>query len=63
MHFSIQVFAIKSRVHLRRGFHDNGFARTILLVKPTEPFLETVRLDKFPYENVDLTQYYGRPAF
>jgi microcystin degradation protein MlrC len=60
-----QTFAIKSRVHFRRGFHDNGFAKTILLVEPTEPFLGTVRLDKLPYENVDLKQYYpyGNPAF
>jgi microcystin degradation protein MlrC len=55
---AFQVMAIKSRVHFRRGFHDNGFARTILLVEPTEPFLGTVRLDKLPYENVDLSQYY-----
>jgi microcystin degradation protein MlrC len=62
---AFQIMAIKSRVHFRRGFHDNGFAKTILLVEPTEPFLGTVRLDKLPYENVDLTQYYpyGNPAF
>jgi microcystin degradation protein MlrC len=62
---AFQVFAIKSRVHFRRGFHDNGFAKTILLVEPTEPFLGTVRLDKLPYENFDLKQYYpyGNPAF
>jgi microcystin degradation protein MlrC len=62
---SFDVFAIKSRVHFRRGFDDNGFARTILLVEPSEPFLGTVRLDKLPYENVDLTQYYpyGNPVF
>ncbi len=60
-----QVIAIKSRVHFRRGFHDNGFAKTILLVEPTEPFLGTVRLDKLPYENVDLKQFYpyGSPTF
>jgi hypothetical protein len=36
-----------------------------LLVEPTEPFLGTVRLDKLPYENVDLTQFYpyGNPVF
>ena len=62
---TFQVMAIKSRVHFRRGFHDNGFAKTILLVEPTEPFLGAVRLDKLPYENVDLKQYYpyGNPAF
>jgi microcystin degradation protein MlrC len=62
---AFQVMAIKSRVHFRRGFHDNGFAKTILLVEPTEPFLGTVHLDKLPYENVDLKSYYpyGDPAF
>lgn len=62
---AFEVFAIKSRVHFRRGFHDNGFAKTILLVEPTEPFLGTVRLDKLPYQNVDLTQFYpyGNPTF
>lgn len=62
---AFQVWAIKSRVHFRRGFHDNGFAKTILLVEPAEPFLGTVRLDGLPYENVDLKRYYpyGNPVF
>jgi microcystin degradation protein MlrC len=53
-----KVFAIKSRVHFRRGFDDSGFARTILLVEPEQPFLGTVRLDALPYRNVDVTKYY-----
>lgn len=59
------IIAIKSRVHFRRGFDDSGFARTILLVEPPEPFLGTVQLDGLPYENVDLTQFYpyGNPIF
>jgi microcystin degradation protein MlrC len=62
---TFKVIAIKSRVHFRRGFHDNGFARTILLVEPTQPFLGTVHLDALAYENVDLKQFYpyGNPAF
>src|SRR3984893_130256 len=62
---AFEVMAIKSRVHFRRGFDDNGFAKTILLVEPDQPFLGTTRLDKLPYEHVDLTQYYpyGKPAF
>lgn len=62
---AFKVFAIKSRVHFRRGFDDNGFAKTILLVEPPEPFLGTVHLDALPYENIDLKQYYpyGNPAF
>jgi len=62
---AFEIMAIKSRVHFRRGFHDNGFAKTILLVEPAEPFLGTVHLDKLPYENVDLKNYYpyGNPVF
>jgi microcystin degradation protein MlrC len=62
---AFKVFAIKSRVHFRRGFHDNGFAKTILLVEPVEPFLGTTRLDALPYKNVDLKKFYpyGDPAF
>ncbi|MBS0550364.1 MAG: M81 family metallopeptidase [Proteobacteria bacterium] len=53
-----KVFAIKSRVHFRRGFDDSGFARTILLVEPVDPFLGTVRLDALPYKNVDVKKFY-----
>jgi microcystin degradation protein MlrC len=53
-----KVFAIKSRVHFRRGFDDSGFARTILLVEPEQPFLGTVRLEALPYENVDISKFY-----
>ncbi|MGE0425433.1 MAG: M81 family metallopeptidase [Reyranellaceae bacterium] len=53
-----KAFAIKSRVHFRRGFDDSGFARTILLVEPVEPFLGTVRLEGLPYRNVDLKAFY-----
>lgn len=62
---SFEIMAIKSRVHFRRGFDDNGFAKTILLVEPEQPFLGTTRLEGLPYRNVDLTQYYpyGNPAF
>jgi microcystin degradation protein MlrC len=62
---AFEAFAIKSRVHFRRGFHDSGFAKTILLVEPTEPFLGTVHLHALPYENVDLKRFYpyGEPAF
>jgi microcystin degradation protein MlrC len=60
-----KVFAIKSRVHFRRGFDDSGFAKTILLVEPEQPFLGTVRLDALPYENVDVKKFhpYGDVSF
>src|SRR5690242_16043964 len=53
-----KIFAIKSRVHFRRGFDDSGFARTILLVEPEQPFLGTVRLEALPYRNVDISKFY-----
>ena len=52
------VIAIKSRVHFRRGFDDSGFAPTILLVEPDEPFLGTVRLDALPYEHLAVSEFY-----
>ncbi len=52
------VIAIKSRVHFRRGFDDSGFAPTILLVEPEEPFLGTVRLEALPYRNLTLRDFY-----
>ncbi len=62
---AFDVFCIKSRVHFRRGFDDSGFAKTILLVEPDEPFLGTIRLDGLPYRNVDLQSFYpyGNPVF
>jgi microcystin degradation protein MlrC len=62
---AFHAFAIKSRVHFRKGFDDNGFAKTILLVEPPGAFLGTVHLDALPYRNVDLKKFYpyGEPVF
>lgn len=62
---SFDVIAIKSRAHFRRGFDDNGWAKTILLVEPLEPFLGTIRLEALPYKHADLKQFYpyGNPTF
>ena len=59
------VIAIKSRVQFRRGFDDNGFAPTILLVEPPEPFMGTVHLDALAYKHLTLADYYpyGNPSF
>jgi microcystin degradation protein MlrC len=61
---AFDVIALKSRVHFRRGFEDSGYARTILLVEPDEPFLGTVRLEALPYRNLRLADFhpYGAPA-
>jgi microcystin degradation protein MlrC len=53
-----KVFAIKSRVHFRRGFHDNGYAPTILLVEPDQPFVGTIHLEALPYKHLDLKKFY-----
>jgi microcystin degradation protein MlrC len=53
-----KVFAIKSRVHFRRGFHDNGYAPTILLVEPLEPYVGTLRLEALPRKFNDLKKFY-----
>ena len=62
---SFDVIAIKSRAHFRRGFDDNGWAKTILLVEPLEPFLGTIRLEALPYKHADLKRFYpyGNPTF
>jgi microcystin degradation protein MlrC len=53
-----KAYAIKSRVHFRRGFYDSGFAKTILLVEPEQPFLGTVHLEALPYKFLDLKKFY-----
>jgi microcystin degradation protein MlrC len=52
------VIALKSRVHFRRGFDDSGFAPTILLVEPEEPFLGTARLEALDYQHLDPRSFY-----
>jgi len=53
-----QAIAIKSRVHFRRGYYDSGYAKTILLVEPEQPFLGTVRIDALPYKHLDVNKFY-----
>jgi microcystin degradation protein MlrC len=53
-----KVYAIKSRVHFRRGFDDSGFAPTIVLVEPEAPWLGTARLEFLPYEDVEIEAFY-----
>jgi len=59
------VYAIKSRVHFRRGFDDTGFAPTILIVDPPGDFLGTTRIDALEFENVRIEDFYpfGDPAW
>ncbi len=59
------VFAIKSRAHFRRGFDDSGYASTILLVEPPQPFLGTTGLEALTFAHLRLADYfpYGNPVF
>ncbi len=52
------VFVIKSRVHFRRGFDENGYANTIIIADAPGPFVGTIHLDALPYEHVELTDFY-----
>jgi len=52
------VVAIKSRVHFRRGYYDNGWAKTILLVEPLQPYVGTIRLEALPRKFQDLKKFY-----
>jgi len=52
------TWVLKSRAHFRRGFDDNSFAKTILIVDAPGPYLGTVHLDALPYRNVDLKRLF-----
>ena len=52
------TWVIKSRAHFRRGFDDNGFAKTIMIVDAPGPYLGTIHLDALPYQNVDITKLF-----
>jgi microcystin degradation protein MlrC len=60
-----KVIVLKSRVHFRRGFDDNGYAKTILIAEPPGGGLGTVHLDQLPYEHLILKNYYpyGNPQY
>jgi len=60
-----KVIVLKSRVHFRRGFDDNGYAKTILITEPPGGGLGTVHLEQLPYEHLILKNYYpyGNPKY
>ncbi|MBM4169981.1 MAG: M81 family metallopeptidase [Ignavibacteria bacterium] len=47
---TIDIIVLKSRVHFRRGYDDNGFAKTIILVDA--PGLGPADLSGIPYKNI-----------
>jgi len=52
------TWVLKSRAHFRRGFDDNGYAKTIVIVDAPAPYVGTIHLDKLPYRNVALDKFY-----
>jgi len=53
-----KAFAIKSRVHFRRGYYDNGYAKTILLCEPETPFVGTVHLEALNYKHLPRDKFF-----
>lgn len=53
-----KAFVIKSRVHFRQSFDDDGFAKKIFVTEPDEPFVGTVKLQGLQYRNLKLTDFY-----
>ncbi len=52
----IDIFVLKTRVHFRRGYYENGFAKTIVLIDA--PGLGPADLSKVPYKNVPIKELY-----
>lgn len=56
------VFVLKSRVHFRRGFDENGYAKTIIVVDAPGDWVGTVRLNGLDYEHFSLNNFYPYEA-
>ena len=58
------VFVLKTRAHFRRGFDDNGYAKTILIVDAPGDWFGTTRLDALDYEHAPIERLYpfGTPT-
>ena len=50
----VTSWALKSRGHFRRGFHESGFAKSYLFIDPPEPFVGTIHLEALSYKRLDL---------
>ena len=48
--------------HFCRGFNDNGFAKTTLILDAPGLYPGTVHLDALPYRNVDLKKLFAFSA-
>ena len=52
------VFVVKSRVHFRRGFHETGYAKTILVVDAPGPWVGTTRLNALDFQHAPIDRLY-----
>ena len=52
------VFVLKSRVHFRRGFDENGYAKTIIITDAPGPWFGTTRLDALDYKFAPIDKLY-----
>lgn len=55
---SFDVFVLKTRAHFRRGFDDNGYAKTIMIVDAPGDWFGTTRLGALRYEHAPIRQLY-----
>jgi microcystin degradation protein MlrC len=55
---SFKVFLLKTRAHFRRGFDDNGYAKTIQIVDAPGDWVGTTRLGALRYENAPISRLY-----
>ena len=52
------VFVLKTRAHFRRGFDDNGYAKTIQIVDAPGDWFGTTRLGALRYEQAPIDRLY-----
>jgi microcystin degradation protein MlrC len=52
------VFVLKTRAHFRRGFDDNGYAKTIMIVDAPGDWFGTTRLEALDYEHAPIERLY-----
>jgi microcystin degradation protein MlrC len=55
---NFDVFVLKTRAHFRRGFDDNGYAKTILIVDAPGDWFGTTRLGALEYQNTPIKRLY-----
>jgi microcystin degradation protein MlrC len=59
------VFVLKTRAHFRRGFDDNGYAKTIMIVDAPGDWFGTTRLGALRYEHAPIGRLFpfGKSEF